>query len=113
MRRAPTPLEHAAPALVPLRPGRRWRGGSDLTPRASMTWRVGSIALTDLLILSAAEATRVMAEDTKKMTIVEIGTEFARIKLDGLSNGDLGKILGAGKWKDLFSTLGRRADRSP
>ena len=71
-----------------------------------------SLNKTDLLILSVADAARVMAEDTKKMTIVEIGTEFARIKLDGLSNGDLGKILGAGKWKDLFDARAARIDHS-
>ena len=69
-----------------------------------------SLNKTDLLILSVAEAARVMAEDTKNMTIVEIGTEFARIKLDGLSNGDLGEILGAGKWKELFDARAARID---
>ena len=69
-----------------------------------------SLNKTDLLILSVPDAARVMAEDTKNMTIVEIGTEYARIKLDGLSNGDLGKILGAGKWKELFDDRAARVD---
>ena len=72
-----------------------------------------SLNKTDLIIVTAAEYTRLMAEDTTGRTMLDISTEFGRIVLAGLSNTDLAKVIGKGKWQDLFSPDAARVDFSP
>ena len=69
-----------------------------------------SLNKTDLIIVTAAEYTRLMAEDTTGRTMLDISTEFGRIVLAGLSNTDLAKVIGKGKWQDLFSPDAARVD---
>ena len=72
-----------------------------------------SLNKTDLIIVTADEYTRMMAEDTTGRTMLDISTEFGRVVLAGLSNTDLAKVIGKGKWQDLFSPDAARVDFSP
>ena len=72
-----------------------------------------SLNKTDLIIVTADEHVRMMAEDTTTRTMLDISTEYGRIVLAGLSNTDLAKTIGKGKWQDLFAAQAARVDFAP
>ena len=72
-----------------------------------------SLNKTDLIIVTADEYTRMMSEDTTGRSMLDISTEFGRVDLSGLSNTDLAKVIGKGRWQELFSPDAARVDFSP